>query len=59
VFYKKVNSGRMFEFYEGDDGQDVFVFSEGLGEFEVGDDLERLDQPLLTIFKTRVRELAS
>jgi hypothetical protein len=57
VFYKKVNSGRMFEFYEGEDGRDYFVFSEGLGEFEVGDDLEQLDQPLLTIFKTRVREL--
>lgn len=59
VFFKKVNSGRMFEFYEGADGRDFFVFSEGLGEFEIGDDLERLDQPLLTIFKTRVRELAS
>jgi hypothetical protein len=58
VFYKKPKLGRMFDFYEEDNGRDYFVFSEGLGEFEVGDDLERLDQPLLTIFKTRVRELA-
>ena len=59
VFYKRVNSGRLFEFYEGDDGRDFFVFSNELGEFEIGDDLERLDQPLLTIFRTRVRELAA
>lgn len=57
VFYKKVTKGRMFEFYEGDDGRDYFVFAEGLGEFEVGDDLEQIDQPLLSIFKARVREL--
>ena len=58
VYYKRVNAGRMFEFHEGDDGRDVFVFCEGLGEIEVGDDLTQLDQPLLTIFKMRVRELA-
>src|SRR5262245_13169200 len=33
VFYKKKNAGRMFDFYEGDDGRDYFVFEEGLGEF--------------------------
>jgi hypothetical protein len=59
IFYKKVNSGRMFEFYEGDEGRDTFVFSDGLGEIEVGEDLERLHQPLLTISKARVRELAN
>ena len=58
VFYKRVNAGRLFEFYEGDDGRDRFVFAEGLGEIEVGDNFEQLDQPLLEIFKTRVRELA-
>ena len=34
-----------------------FVFPNGLGEFEV-DELAQIDQPLLTIFKTRVCELA-
>ena len=58
VFYKRVNAGRLFEFYEGDDGRDRFVFAEGLGEIDVGDDLEQLDPLLLAIFKTRVRELA-
>ena len=42
---------------KGEDGPDQFVFPNGLGEFEV-DDLAQIDQPLLTIFKTRVRELA-
>jgi hypothetical protein len=57
VFYDKTRQGRLFDFYEGDDGRDRFVFPNGLGAFEV-DSLEQIDQPLLTIFKTRVRELA-
>src|SRR5262245_20520179 len=58
LFYMNKNSEMIFEFYEGDDVRDYFFFEEGLGEFELGDDLTPLDQPLLTIFKTRVRELA-
>jgi len=57
VFYDKTRQGRLFDFYEGDEGKDRFVFPNGLGEFEI-DTLEQIDQPLLTIFKTRVRELA-
>jgi hypothetical protein len=58
VFYDKTRQGRLFDFYEGDNGIDRFVFPNGLGEFEV-DDLSQIDQSLLTIFKTRVRELAN
>jgi hypothetical protein len=58
VFYDKTSKGRLFDFYEGDEGRDRFVFPNGLGEFEV-DELEQVDQPLFTIFKTRVRELAN
>jgi predicted type IV restriction endonuclease len=58
VFYDKTKLGRLFDFYEGDDGRDRFVFPNGLGELEV-DNLEQIDQPLLTIFKSRVRELAN
>ena len=57
VFYDKTRQGRLFDFYEGDNGRDRFVFPNGLGEFEVND-LAQIDQPLLTIYKTRVRELA-
>jgi hypothetical protein len=56
VFYDKARQGRLFDFYEGDEGRDRFVFPNELGELEV-DNLEQIDQPLLTIFKTRVREL--
>ena len=59
VFYEKATKGRLFEFYEGDDGRDRVVFPNDLGEFEIEDDLEQLDEPLLTMFKTRVRELNS
>ena len=58
VFYDKTRQGRLFDFYEGDEGRDRFVFPDGLGEFEVHD-LAQIDQPLLTIFKRRVRELAA
>ena len=58
VFYDRTRQGRLFDFYEGDEGKDRFVFPEGLGEFEV-DSLDQIDQPLLSIFKTRVRELAN
>ena len=58
VFYDRTRQGRLFDFYEGDEGKDRFVFPEGLGEFEV-DSLDQIDQPLLTIFKTRVREWAN
>src|SRR4029079_510068 len=58
VFYDKTRQGRLFDFYEGEDGRDRFVFPNVVGEFEV-DDLAQMDQPLLTIFKARVRELAN
>jgi hypothetical protein len=58
VFYERKNAGRLFDFFEGDEGRDRFVFPNDLGQFEVGDDdLAQIDQPLLTIFKTRMREL--
>jgi hypothetical protein len=58
VYYDKTRQGRLFDFYEGDDGKDRFVFPNGLGEFEITE-LAEIDQPLLTIFKRRVRELAN
>ena len=59
VYYGKATKGRLFEFYEGDEGRDHVVFPNELGEFEIDDELEVLDEPLLTIFKTRVRELGT
>jgi hypothetical protein len=56
VYYDRIRQGRLFDFYEGDE-HDYFVFPDELGEFEVADDLEKIDQPLLTIFMTKVREL--
>ena len=59
VFYDKATKGRLFGSYEGEEGRDTVVFPNEIGEFEIDDDLELLDEPLLTIFKTRVRELAN
>jgi predicted type IV restriction endonuclease len=57
VFYDKVRQGKLFEFYEGDDGKTYILFPNDLGEFDVSDDLTAIDEPLLAIFRIRVREL--
>jgi predicted type IV restriction endonuclease len=56
VYYDKSWKGRLFDFYEGDDGRDCFVFSNDTGEI-VTKDLAEIDRPLLAIFQQRVREI--
>ena len=56
VYYDRVRQGRLYDFYEGEE-RDCFVFADGLGEIEVADDLEKIDEPLLAIFKKKVGEL--
>ncbi len=56
VYYDRVRQGRLFDFYEGEE-RDRFVFADGLGEIEVADDLEKIDELLLMIFKKKVGEL--
>ncbi len=56
VYYDRVRQGRLFDFYEGDE-RDRFVFSDDFGEIEVADDLEKIDEPLMAIFKKKVVEL--
>ncbi len=55
VYYDRVRQGRLFDFYEGEE-RDRFVFAD-FGEIEVADDLEKIDEPLLAVFKKKVVEL--
>lgn len=57
VYYDKSFKGRLFEFYEGDDGRDCFTFPDGVGEI-LTSELSEIDRPLLAIFQQRVREIA-
>lgn len=56
VYYDMSWKGRLFDFYENDDGRDCFVFSNDMGEI-VTSDLSEIDHPLLAIFQQRVREI--
>lgn len=58
VYYDKSKKGRLFEYIEGDDGYDTFIFPDEIGEFRTNNILE-LDKPLLETFQKRVQELAS
>lgn len=56
VYYDRSWKGRLFDFYESDDGKDCFVFPNDMGEI-VTDDLSEIDRSLLAIFQQRVREI--
>lgn len=56
VYYQNVNKGRLFDFIEGSNGFDKFVFAEPFGEI-VTNDMKSIDGPLGAIFAQRVREL--
>ncbi len=56
VFYENVRKGRLFDFIEGVDGFDKYVFPDPIGEI-ITNSLPDLDQALKTVFAARVREL--
>jgi predicted type IV restriction endonuclease len=55
VFYGKERKGRLFDFIEGNDGFDKFIFPEPHGELVTNNILD-IDGPLEAIFTTHVRE---
>lgn len=57
VFYDRERKGRLFDFIEGADGYDKFVFPEPIGEL-VTNNLHDIDTALKTVFAARVRELS-
>jgi len=58
VYYEQIRKGRLFDFIEGRDGYDKFVFPEPYGEI-VTNSMQDIDEPLHAIFSMRVRELGT
>jgi hypothetical protein len=56
VFYDRERKGRLFDFIEGADGYDKYIFPDPIGEIVTNNVLE-IDTALKTVFATRVREL--
>jgi hypothetical protein len=58
VFYDRERKGRLFDYIEGADGYDKYIFPDPIGEIVTNNVLE-LDNALKTVFAARVRELGS
>jgi predicted type IV restriction endonuclease len=56
VYYCKENKGRLFDFIEGTDGSDTFIFPVPIGSI-VTDDLREIDGALKATFTARVKAL--
>jgi hypothetical protein len=58
VYYRSVNKGRLFDFIEGGNGYDRFIFPEPIGEI-VTSTMTEIDEPLRTVFSQRIRMLGA
>jgi predicted type IV restriction endonuclease len=58
VFYDKERKGRLFDFVEGANGFDKFVFPKPYGEI-ITNNMNDIDEALRAVFLTRVREVGS
>lgn len=56
VFYDRERKGRLFDYIEGADGYDKFIFPDPIGEIVTNNMLE-IDTALKTVFAARVREM--
>lgn len=56
IFYDRERKGRLFDFIEGADGFDKYIFPDPIGDIVTNNILE-IDDALKAIFITRVREL--
>jgi hypothetical protein len=56
VFYGRKRKGWLFDFIEGRDGYDKFVFPDPIGEVVTNNPAD-IDEPLRSVFEARVREL--
>ena len=56
LFYQNVRKGRLFDFIEGGNGYDKFVFPAPFGEI-VTNAIGDIDGPLQKVFEARIREL--
>lgn len=58
VYYQSNRKGRLFDFIEGADGYDKFIFPEPFGEI-VTNNIYEIDEALRSVFMTRVAELGA
>lgn len=58
VYYESVGKGRLFDYIEGADGYDKFIFPEPYGEI-VTNNIYEIDDALRTTFVMRVREIGA
>jgi hypothetical protein len=58
VFYGKERKGRLFDYIEGSDGFDKFVFPDPHGEIVTNNMLD-IDAPLKAMFILRVQEMGA
>ncbi|HPG88182.1 MAG TPA: hypothetical protein PLD46_00900 [Hyphomicrobium sp.] len=56
VYYDRERKGRLFDYIEGADGYDKYIFPDPIGEIVTNNVLE-IDTALKTVFAARVREL--
>lgn len=58
IYYDSVRKGRLFDFIEGPDGYDKFIFPDPIGEI-VTNNIYEIDDALRSMFIARVRELGA
>ncbi|HMN38312.1 MAG TPA: type I restriction enzyme HsdR N-terminal domain-containing protein [Hyphomicrobium sp.] len=58
VYYDRERKGRLFDYIEGADGYDKYIFPDPIGEIVANNVLE-IDGALKAVFSARVRELGS
>jgi len=58
IYYDRERKGRLFDFIEGADGYDKYVFPDPIGEI-VTNNIAEIDEALKATFSARVRELGA
>ncbi len=58
IYYRSVNKGRLFDFIEGGNGYDKFIFADPIGEI-ITSTMAEIDEPLRSVFGQRIRDLGS
>lgn len=56
IYYDRERKGRLFDYIEGADGYDKYIFPDPIGEI-VSNNVLEIDQALKTVFSARVKEL--
>lgn len=56
VYYERERKGRLFDYIEGADGYDKFIFPDPIGEI-ISNNVLEIDTALKTVFAARVREI--